>query len=784
MPLNALPRGGGGGSSSSGGGGPGSLSPASLSRSLSRLREYRTRTRIMLALGVSQMVLGSLILAVSFAALALTTSPRVRHSCPFWAGFSVLLSGLIGVVSWKRPLSLVITFFMLLSAVCVMLNLAGSILSCQNAQLVNSLEDCQLCGCVFSPLSPKLKFDSDGVCVCCELQQQSSSCNNLGETLKLNPLRDCNTIRLRLKELLFSVCALNVISTIVCALATAMCCMQMVSTEVLQMFMPHRARALNADCMTPHGTILHQTLDFDEFIPPIPPPPYYPPEYTCTPSMDGQRGLHLDFPHSPFSAIYGVPINSPGTLYPTDLPPPYESVVGQTPASQITTSIEQQATESSLCERNTTAGLSTQASVDSASLMVSEVADQDQTCSSEDLCSLEVQGSDSSPYGTPHTAPIDGSCTSLELCTRHRGLPNVDTRPSDTGYSESSHTQESLERSPDWSSENYSNLDQEDSTDNTHPCEELRAAMHICDELASAKHLPEEPPKASTHSLIKARMMSRKLTLPVTLPQPPQPCSPTSVASSGGTSAISPLVPSPSPSPPSRPRGPRLCFSIWSPSSASQPTATSAQSGYSPSERPRGLRAARRYRKLARIVRSTSDPISCSSTGRENLSCASANNSQAEDSTNTSPEQEPTDVSTDVVGAKPSDISVMKQQKEGRKVDIHLKSQGLHRHSSQERPHSLADLKMYKDTKILVAKFLEHSSCSLPPEVQQMMTQRIIGSPRKRGHEDLHLQSCGALTLSPSMRRPKHFPQTTSASTNQLDSPSSEQSLECKETIL
>lgn len=38
-----------------------------------------------------------------------------------------------------------------------------------------------------------------------------------------------------LQELLFSVCALNVISTIVCALATAMCCMQMVSTDVLQM---------------------------------------------------------------------------------------------------------------------------------------------------------------------------------------------------------------------------------------------------------------------------------------------------------------------------------------------------------------------------------------------------------------------------------------------------------------------------------------------------------------------------------------------------------------------
>ena len=68
--------------------------------------------------------------------------------------------------------------------------------------------------------------------------------------------------------------------------------------------------------------------------------------------------------------------------------------------------------------------------------------------------------------------------------------------------------------------------------------------------------------------------------------------------------------------------------------------------------------------------------------------------------------------------------------------------------------------------------------------VAQMMTQRIIGSPRKRSHEDLHLQSCGALSSSPSMRRPKHLPQTTSASTNPLDSPSSEQSLECKETIL
>ncbi|XP_026923709.1 protein ENTREP2 isoform X1 [Acinonyx jubatus] len=344
-------------------GGPRAPRPAALPRSLSRLRECPGRSRIVLALGATQMALGCLIVAVSFAALALTTSARVRHSCPFWAGFSVLLSGLIGVVSWKRPLSLVITFFMLLSAVCVMLNLAGSILSCQNAQLVNSLEGCQL-----------IKFDSVGVCVCCEMQHQSSGCSNLGETLKLNPLQeDCNAVRLTLKDLLFSVCALNVLSTIVCALATAMCCMQMVSSDVLQMFLPQRAHSASPACVTPHGTVLHQTLDFDEFIPPLPPPPYYPPEYTCTPTAEAHRGLHLDFAPSPFSTLYDVAINSPGLLYPAELPPPYEAVVGPTATSQLT-SVDQLATEPSPGDPDATAGFSTQEPADSSSLLASEGA--------------------------------------------------------------------------------------------------------------------------------------------------------------------------------------------------------------------------------------------------------------------------------------------------------------------------------------------------------------------------------------------------------------------------
>lgn len=46
---------------------------------------------------------------------------------------------------------------------------------------------------------PQIKFDSDGVCVCCEMQHQTSGCSNLGEMLKLNPLQECNVVRLTLK---------------------------------------------------------------------------------------------------------------------------------------------------------------------------------------------------------------------------------------------------------------------------------------------------------------------------------------------------------------------------------------------------------------------------------------------------------------------------------------------------------------------------------------------------------------------------------------------------------
>ncbi|XP_039932933.1 protein ENTREP2 isoform X3 [Hirundo rustica] len=667
----------------------------------------------MLALGVTQMVLGCLIVAVSFAALALTTSARVRHSCPFWAGFSVLLSGLIGVVSWKRPLSLVITFFMLLSAVCVMLNLAGSILSCQNAQLVKSLEGCQL-----------IKFDSDGVCVCCEMQHQTSGCSNLGETLKLNPLQECNAVRLTLKDLLFSVCALNIISTIVCALATAMCCMQMVSSDLLQMFLPQRPHSANPDCMTPHGTVLHQTLDFDEFIPPIPPPPYYPPEYTCTPVGEAQRSLHLEFPHSPFGALYEVTINSPGMLYPSELPPPYEAVIGEMPASQVT-GAAQQVSESSLGERNTTPDFSTQVSVESTSLMVSEAVDiPGRSCSSEDLCSLEVQGSlhsaDLSPFCVTPKGAADQGCSAHTHCRFHRtcseGFPDEGDSSHSRASTDRSQGQEKScahSRSLDCSSGNYSPSERE-----------LQS---------SARESSATPP------------LKQKKTCCADFSQPPAPFQTSPCL---GPANTSPCV-----------SGPEAAV-----------------------QRQHGTK-----HPASNIVRSSSAPVSCSS-ATEGDNCAwTPVCRQCQDAGLSTATGKAVPVSGSHMAASACQHSLSSflptgKQRDTRKIDLHLKPKAFHT-VSKERPHSLVDLKAYKDTKILVAKFLEHSNCNLPPEVRhvvnsirsviksderhmeeaifsaniidQVMTssQQNVSSCRKRLQEDLHLQSCGALSSPAALAR-------------------------------
>ncbi|XP_054904043.1 protein ENTREP3 [Poeciliopsis prolifica] len=316
--------------------------------------------RLLLYLGLCHLGLGAMVLAFSFTSMAFTSSARVRQSCPFWAGFFVVASGIVGIISWRRPLTLVVSLFMLLSAVCVILSLAGSMLSCQNAQMVKSMLNCQV---------------ENGLCVCCAGTQACSMADE--DTLVLSLNGDCHSVKHQLKDLLFSACGLSILSTIICTLSTVTCSIHIFSLDLVHLLAPHRSRSVNPECTTPQDAFLTNIMDFEEFVPPIPPPPYYPPEYTCSSETDAQ------------SITYNGSMESPVPLYPTDCPPPYEAVMGQRAASQATV-FDAHGTELS-GERGTSTAFSGEVSMDSGSLLMSEIVDiPDDSSPSEDSCLMEV----------------------------------------------------------------------------------------------------------------------------------------------------------------------------------------------------------------------------------------------------------------------------------------------------------------------------------------------------------------------------------------------------------
>ncbi|XP_051575937.1 protein ENTREP3-like isoform X2 [Myxocyprinus asiaticus] len=264
------------------------------------------------------------------------------------------------MISWRRPFTLVVSLFMLLSAVCVILSLAGSMLSCQNAQMVKSYLACQM---------------ENGLCLCCDPKQTCSPSED--ETLVLYQHADCHSVRHQLKDLLFSACGLSILSTIICTLSTVTCSIHIFSLDLLHLLAPNRSRSVNPECTPPQDAFLSNMMDFEEFVPPIPPPPYYPPEYTCSSETDAQ------------SVTYNGSMESPVPLYPTDCPPPYEAVMGQRASSQATV-FDTQAGELS-GERGTSTAFSGEMSMDSGSLLMSEIVDiPDDSSPSEDSCLMEV----------------------------------------------------------------------------------------------------------------------------------------------------------------------------------------------------------------------------------------------------------------------------------------------------------------------------------------------------------------------------------------------------------
>ncbi|XP_051750853.1 LOW QUALITY PROTEIN: endosomal transmembrane epsin interactor 1 [Ctenopharyngodon idella] len=281
--------------------------PSRMSGSQTRIIPALLPARPLLSLGLLQLVLGCSMVALSFGALSLSNSPPIRNSCPFWAGSSVILSGIIGLTTWKRPMLLLVNLFVLLSVVCILLNLAGFILCCQGAQLVSSTINCQL-------------SEQGDLCYCCS-ETPSTQCQE-EKLIKIYAGHACGTMRILLKKVLFALCALNALATAVCLVAAALRYLQIFSTR----------RPCMEEARPVPEEVEEQTHlpDPDEFVAPAPPPSYFSTFYSYTPRLARRMfgdGM-IPLPH-----IYGARIKGVEVFCPLDPPPPYEAVASQ-PAAQ------------------------------------------------------------------------------------------------------------------------------------------------------------------------------------------------------------------------------------------------------------------------------------------------------------------------------------------------------------------------------------------------------------------------------------------------------------------
>eukprot|EP00063_Salmo_salar_P051141 XP_014025976.1 PREDICTED: protein FAM189A2-like isoform X2 [Salmo salar] len=243
--------------------------------------------RPLLSLGLLQLVLGCSMVALSFSALSLSSSPPIRNSCPFWVGSSVILSGIIGLTTWRRPML-----------------------------LLSELGD---------------------VCNCCP-QTPTAKCPE-EKLLKLYPGHSCSTMRVLVKKVLFALCALNALTTAVCLVAAALRYLQVFTTRRPCMDDP---RPIAEEVEEP--TIIP---DPDDFVPPAPPPSYFSTFYSYTPRlarrMFGDSVIPL--PH-----IYGTRIKGVEVFCPLDPPPPYEAVTGGSALATVTQETEIQIPVTDLTE--------------------------------------------------------------------------------------------------------------------------------------------------------------------------------------------------------------------------------------------------------------------------------------------------------------------------------------------------------------------------------------------------------------------------------------------------
>ncbi|XP_051499098.1 endosomal transmembrane epsin interactor 1 isoform X2 [Apus apus] len=242
--------------------------------------------RPLLSLGLLQIFLGFSLVALNFVTLSLSGAPQVKNACPFWTGASVNL-------------------FVTLSVICVLLGLAGFILGCQGLQFVSSVPRCDL-----------MDIGEKKVCFCCQ-ELHLTKCSE--ETaLKLNHMKSCSAVHLRLKKLLFALCTLSALTTTVCLVAAALPYLRVCATG--------RSNIGEAQVEDQH-----HFSDPDDFVPPVPPPSYFAIFHPGTPQVSRRmRGSDV----IPLHHIYGARIKGVEVFCPLDPPPPYEDGPSQSSSEQ------------------------------------------------------------------------------------------------------------------------------------------------------------------------------------------------------------------------------------------------------------------------------------------------------------------------------------------------------------------------------------------------------------------------------------------------------------------
>ncbi|NXB38335.1 F1892 protein, partial [Eulacestoma nigropectus] len=254
--------------------------------------------RPLLGLGLLQTGLGCALVALSFGALWLSSAPQVKNACPLWAGSSAILCGILGLTTWKRPMMLLVKVFILLSMICVLLNLTGLILGCQGIQFVSRVPRCNL-----------TDVDENKICFCCE-ELHLTKCTEVEAVLKLYHVKSCSAAHLLLKKVLLAFSVLNAVTATVCFLAAAL--------HYLQIFASRRSYIDESQIEDQD-----RVLDPDDFVPPVPPPSYFATFNSCTPQTSHST-LVSDVISLPY--IYGTRIKGVEVFCRLDPPPPYETV--------------------------------------------------------------------------------------------------------------------------------------------------------------------------------------------------------------------------------------------------------------------------------------------------------------------------------------------------------------------------------------------------------------------------------------------------------------------------